>query len=334
MTLTLLAVSLNDRPLSQPIAACFDDGGGTIGRAEHNTLVLPDPERHVSRLQAEIVAQAGGSFLVRNVGTANPIVVGDRVVGRSETALLEAGDQIRICGYVLQVANAEPAPAPAPPAAELPDPPPARTTAAGNADGLQADRAWAAFCGGFGVAVPPHPNGSEPGLREAGRLLRSAIEGALRLTAVRAGSAHELQAALPVTQPHETVPAADPALEGLLRPGANGFLGGTTAMDDAMRDLIGHSIATAAGMRAAASGLLERFAPAELEARLVQRSLLDRLLPGYRKSRLWNLYLQQHGAARSRAQQDFQMLFTRAFVAAYEQRTADAQRRPPAPAVR
>ena len=101
MTLTLLAVSLNERPLSQPITAHFDSRGGTIGRADHNTMALPDPERHVSRLQAEIVAN-GAAFLIRNVGAANPIVVAGRPVACGETANLARGDEIRIGGYLLQ----------------------------------------------------------------------------------------------------------------------------------------------------------------------------------------------------------------------------------------
>ena len=38
MTLTLRAVSLNDEPLSQPLTAHFGEAGGTIGRADENTL--------------------------------------------------------------------------------------------------------------------------------------------------------------------------------------------------------------------------------------------------------------------------------------------------------
>ena len=87
MTLTLLAVSLNDQPLSQPITASFDARGGTIGRADHNTMALPDPQRHVSRLQAEVVAQDQG-FLIRNVGSANPIVIGTRSLANGETQYL------------------------------------------------------------------------------------------------------------------------------------------------------------------------------------------------------------------------------------------------------
>ena len=55
MTITLLAVSLNEHPLSQPITASCDARGGTIGRADHNTMALPDPERHIPRLQAGVL---------------------------------------------------------------------------------------------------------------------------------------------------------------------------------------------------------------------------------------------------------------------------------------
>ncbi|MBI3156891.1 MAG: FHA domain-containing protein, partial [Burkholderiales bacterium] len=101
MTLTLLAVALNDQPLSQPIVGQFDAAGGTIGRADHNTMALPDPERHISRLQAEVVARGAG-FVIRNVGSANPIVVAGRTLARGEAAVLADGDELRIGGYLLR----------------------------------------------------------------------------------------------------------------------------------------------------------------------------------------------------------------------------------------
>ncbi len=104
MILTLLAVSLNEKILSRPITADFDSRGGTVGRADHNTMALPDPERHVSRLQAEVIAGSGG-FLIRNVGTTNPILVSGRIVAPGESAGLAAGDEIRVGGYLLQVTS-------------------------------------------------------------------------------------------------------------------------------------------------------------------------------------------------------------------------------------
>jgi FHA domain-containing protein len=636
MTLTLLAVSLNDQPLSQPITAHFDSRGGTIGRADHNTMALPDPERHVSRLQAEIVAARQG-FLIRNVGAANPIMVAGRAVARGESAPLAHLDEVRIGGYLLQVdcrtqeaalditrgramlstggfgltpletpasamppaplappplpvaprpaaqapamvsppppagggnpfadllgpaaaspamaatpafgatsdpfadllgpgpslvtpAPARPAPPPGddpfaglmpPPAglhasspalatpaaapARLPDdfdpfavPPPASlaeraaqapapdpfadlgsgaapasidqlfglgaaagadplanfmaaaspppASPAGGArlggaeavstdpmlalfgdnatpatappaqadhlpalnaayapprvvaptpapapsmspapvaaatfdfsqppqsavpaapdfvatapdtgplplplplplaadagidvdldlpapravDGDDAQRLWAALCAGAGIQLPLPPAEAEQRLREVGQLLRSAVDGTLRLMAVRASTKHELRAAVTVIQargnnPLKFSPDAKAGLEYLLQPSVRGFLAGPAAMDDAMHDLLGHSIGTVAGMRAAIDGMLDRFAPDALEAKLVGGSVLDSVLPSHRKARLWDLYLQHHQAIREEAHEDFQTLFGKAFLAAYDQ---------------
>jgi FHA domain-containing protein len=549
MTLTLLAVSLNDQPLTQPITACFDDSGGTIGRADHNTMALPDPERHISRLQAEVVAR-GTKFMIRNVGAANPIIVAGRTLGQGDTAVLEHDDDVRIGGYLLKVdcrdlestqditrgrtlhtltplpatAAAAPqapalsstnpfadllgaqAPAPGGPAVDpfadllpppagvtpgsaavepparppprLPDdfdpfaaPPPPSTPPApsdpfaaiapagpapsidrmfglddgrtrdaladfmadaakpsaakpgesrapgvpvdplalfgqqalppsppsttppqadnlpgvfaaytppraqsgappsvrgpappvaapsapqaplapaqGSVPGLPAprptdiaaapdvDSAWRAFCSGAGIDLPLPAGTAADRMEALGHIVRSAIEGTLQLIAVRASTKHELRATVTVIQPRSNNPLkfspdAKSALEQLLQPPARGFLDGPAAMDDAMQDLVGHSIGTVAGMRAAIEGVLDRFAPQALESKLVGGSMLDSVLPMNRKARLWTLYLQQYQSIRDEAQEDFHTLFGKAFLAAYEQQVERLKRsRPP-----
>ncbi|MGM9485018.1 type VI secretion system-associated FHA domain protein TagH [Roseateles sp. NT4] len=114
MNLKLSAVTHNDQRLTSPITAFFDDAGGTVGRADHCTLALPDPERFISRKQAEVVAVTGGLFLIRNVGSANPIVIGQRSLGLNESAVLQDGDLVRIAGYELQVSYTTQGPAPRP----------------------------------------------------------------------------------------------------------------------------------------------------------------------------------------------------------------------------
>lgn len=42
MVLILRTLRLNDQPVSKPLEARFEDNGGSIGRAEHNTLALPE----------------------------------------------------------------------------------------------------------------------------------------------------------------------------------------------------------------------------------------------------------------------------------------------------
>lgn len=114
MNLKLSAVTHNDQRLTSPITAFFDDAGGTVGRADHCTLALPDPERFISRKQAEVVAVTGGLFLIRNVGSANPIVIGQRSLGQNESAVLQDGDLVRIAGYELQVSYTTQGPGPRP----------------------------------------------------------------------------------------------------------------------------------------------------------------------------------------------------------------------------
>jgi FHA domain-containing protein len=108
-------------------------------------------------------------------------------------------------------------------------------------------------------------------------------------------------------------------MEQMLQPAVRGFLPGPAAMTDAMHDLLGHAIGTMAGTRAALEGVLKRFGPQELEAKLASHSVLDSVLPMNRKAKLWELYLQHYGSIRDEAQEDFHTLFGRAFLAAYEQ---------------
>lgn len=559
MTLTLRAVSLNEQPLTQPISAHFDASGGTIGRHDDNTLALPDPERHISRRQAEIRAAASG-YTIRNVGSANPIVIRGQPLGRGESAALAHRDQVRIGGYLLEVideegdaeastitrgrasveasvptpprssppvdlggpfadlalpassndpfadllgpgvkplaaapgpAEATPAPQRSQPSAAETDPfadllPPAAGVAASSpawgpaapvrqaprlpddfdpfaprpasaADGQNDDRGagafddlipaarpapidsvaaqsadggdaladfllgkpapseagqprdlaaavptdplqalfatpapdrppptaqdttpelrgayippavvarpaaplrpvpgdamqsapppaaassgehelWAAFCEGAGVNVEL-PATAEL-MRTAGSLLRNAVAGTLRLMEVRRMTKHELRAQVTVIRsrdnnPLKFSPDAQLALEQLLKPPVRGFLPGPAAMTDAMHDLVGHSIGTMAGTRAALEGVLDRFAPGELEAKLVERSVLDSVFPAKRQARLWNLYLQKFEAIRVEAKDDFDNLFGKAFVAAYEQQLDRLESENPVPA--
>jgi FHA domain-containing protein len=210
----------------------------------------------------------------------------------------------------------------------------AAATPARAAPGDIGAQLWLAFCEGAGVDLPVPAGDPEARMRHIGRIVRSAVEGTLQLMAVRASTKHEMRAA--VTQiratnnnPLKFAPDATTGVEQLLSPPQRGFLDGANAMDDAMVDLVGHSIGTVAGMRAAIEGMLARFDPAALEEKLGAGSLLANLVPASRKARLWELYLQHHRQIRAEAEDDFHTVFGRAFVAAYEEQVdrLEAQRR-------
>lgn len=186
------------------------------------------------------------------------------------------------------------------------------------------DELWQAFCEAAGVNIDA-PQGLSPEMmRVIGHLLRSAVDGTVQLMAIRSATKHELRAEMTLIQPRNNNPLkfspdGHAALELLLQPPMRGFLPGPAAMTDAMHDLVGHSIGTMAGMRAALEGVLGRFAPTQLESKLTGKSMIDSLIPMNRRSRLWELYLQHFEAIRDEAQDDFHTLFGRAFLAAYEQ---------------
>jgi predicted component of type VI protein secretion system len=85
----------------------FGPEGGTIGRGNDNQLVLPDPARHVSRLQARITCD-GERFLVANVANANPLFINDEEITSGSELPINPGDELRIGLYVLGVRIATP----------------------------------------------------------------------------------------------------------------------------------------------------------------------------------------------------------------------------------
>ncbi len=107
--LVIRAVSLAGQPLTHTMTARFDQSGGTLGRSDSNTLALPDPRRHISRLQAEVVLQ-GGRYALRNAGNANPIVVNQTSVPPGASVALAHGDELQIGAYVLRATLEDPQP--------------------------------------------------------------------------------------------------------------------------------------------------------------------------------------------------------------------------------
>ena len=216
---------------------------------------------------------------------------------------------------------AAPAPARAPVVPPVAAPAPATANAPAQPEAVAA--LWAAFCEGAGISVDL-PQGLNPELmRVIGQVMQRSVEGTLKLVAVRAAAKQELRAQVTTIQsrnnnPLKFSPDAASAIEQLLQPPARGFMVGPAAVSDAMDDLLGHAIGTMAGMRAALTGVLQRFEPARLEGKLSGQSVIDTVLPMNRRAKLWELYLQHYERIQSDAEEDFHELFGKAFMRAYE----------------
>jgi predicted component of type VI protein secretion system len=74
-----------------------------------------------------------------------------------------------------------------------------------------------------------------------------------------------------------------------------------------------------AGMRAALAGVLERFDPQAIEARLQVPTVMDKVLVSGRKARMWDRMVELYAELASEADSDFHRLFGEAFGAAYEE---------------
>jgi type VI secretion system FHA domain protein len=101
MSLVLRGVSLNEQPISRPLIGRFDERGGTLGRSDDSTLTLPDPERLISRQQAQVVHN-GRQFWIENLSAASVILHNGRPLSTGMRVVLHNGDELKIGGYTLQ----------------------------------------------------------------------------------------------------------------------------------------------------------------------------------------------------------------------------------------
>src|SRR5215470_7302592 len=95
MTLVLHSIALDEAPMSQPLVGRFDERGGTVGRSDNATFTLPDPERMISRVQAQILFRDEG-YWIENVSTANSTLHNGRPLSAGMRILLREGDELRI----------------------------------------------------------------------------------------------------------------------------------------------------------------------------------------------------------------------------------------------
>jgi len=70
-------------------------------------------------------------------------------------------------------------------------------------------------------------------------------------------------------------------------------------------------------MEAAVNTLLERFSPDSLRERIGKASLLEGMLPQYRKARMWEEFEKEYQQIAQQAAEDFQEILGQNFARAY-----------------
>lgn len=102
-------------PAGPSLSANFGPEGGTIGRADTNTLVLDDPDRTVSRVHAQVLCRDGQYFAIDR--GSNPMQCNGVSLGSGKEAALTDGARLVVGSFELVVRAQAAAPAPAPAAA-------------------------------------------------------------------------------------------------------------------------------------------------------------------------------------------------------------------------
>jgi type VI secretion system FHA domain protein len=212
----------------------------------------------------------------------------------------------------------------APPPVPAPVPAPAPRAAGGTAAD---DPVIQALLRGLGLTELNTKRSAEEIAEMAGAMLREATAGTMGVLMGRAMTKRESRLDMTMisaaaNNPLKFFPDADSALTQMINGTMPGYMAPPRAFANAFDDLKAHELAIMAGMRAALAGVLERFDPAAIEARLQVPTVMDKVLASNRKAKMWDRMVELYTQLASEADSDFHRLFGEAFGKAYEEQVA------------
>jgi len=217
----------------------------------------------------------------------------------------------------------------APPVPAAPPPPPAPVQAAPRTPGTAAadDPVIQALMRGLGLSELNTKRSAEEIAELAGAMLREATAGTMGVLMGRAMTKRESRLDMTMisaaaNNPLKFFPDADSALTQMINGTMPGYMQPARAFANAFDDLKAHELAIMAGMRAALEGVLARFDPAAIEARLQVPTVMDKMLAANRKAKMWDRLVELYTQMAVEADSDFHRLFGEAFGKAYEEQVA------------
>jgi type VI secretion system protein len=101
MTLTLRISTYRGAPPAGNPSVTFDERGGTIGRAQDNDWVLPDPNRFISSRHAAITSRDGRYYITDL--SLNGVLVNGQKLGQGTSTVLNDGDTLGFGDYEVRV---------------------------------------------------------------------------------------------------------------------------------------------------------------------------------------------------------------------------------------
>jgi predicted component of type VI protein secretion system len=205
-----------------------------------------------------------------------------------------------------------------------PPAPPSHVTVSGGDANL-----LAAFFAGAGLTEAQNvdPRGMMTGLGRAFRALVSGLRSAL---IARASIKGEYRIERTMIRSHGNNPlkfsaSDDDALNALLGVGRRAEVTPAAAIQEALRDLRTHELATASAMKVAIRALLEELDPQKIRGATDHEGGMA-VLPAQRKARAWDAFEARHDAVSRALVDDFDSVFGKSFARAYESALAELAR--------
>ena len=159
-------------------------------------------------------------------------------------------------------------------------------------------------------------------MQKIGRLTRNSVEGLMIALRARATIKSNFRVSKTTISPVENNPlkflvTADDALITLLSDDKAGYMSADEAFNEGFKDLQTHQMALMAGMQATINAIVKQFDPENLE-RSFETQGGSGLIPGQKKSKNWDSYVEFHAKLSDRLLDDFQNVYGEEFAHAYE----------------
>jgi type VI secretion system FHA domain protein len=165
-----------------------------------------------------------------------------------------------------------------------------------------------------------------------GQILKITVQGTIDALHSRDQLKSELRLAVTRVKPQDNNPLtfspnASDALATLFSPRSTAFLSPVVAFERAFDDIRDHQVAMLAGLRAGFESIMQRFDPAELQARFDKQGKRGGLLGVVGKAtNYWELYSAYFEDFREDRDDAFRRLFSGAFATAYEEQISQLKR--------